>query len=147
MQALHDDDLDAGLGVVEAGGEGAVVPVEHPRAGAVAQRFLELVRVVDDDDVAALAGRLAADRGREPVAGLRVLVAVGAVDVGLQLELGPALPVPAGAEQVAAPDRVALGQAGAVARGQEPDVGRERPEPGRPHHRDGRSTSCAAAAR
>jgi hypothetical protein len=95
VQALHDHDLDPGLGVVEAGRDRAVVPVEHASAGALGLGFFEFVWVVDDDHAAALAGHLATDRGREPVAGVGVFVAVGAVDVGLQLQLGPAVLVPA----------------------------------------------------
>jgi hypothetical protein len=45
-------------------------PVEDVRAAPVSERDLVgLVRVVDDDDVAALTGRRAADRGGEAVAG------------------------------------------------------------------------------
>jgi hypothetical protein len=92
--ALHDDDLDAGVGVVEAGGEGAIVPVDHAGAGAVAAGLFELVGVVDDDHVAALACRLPADSGRDAVAGRGVLVPIGAVHVGLELDRGPVLLVP-----------------------------------------------------
>ena len=118
------------------------------RARAVSREcLLELVRVVDDDHVAAFAGRLAADGGRDPVAGGGVLVAALPVDVALQLKLRPALLVPGRADQVAASDRVALGQAGAVARGQEAQV-RARTSTTRPATSPTRrATSCAGAGR
>lgn len=61
VQALHDDDLNSGFGVVEAEAEGSVVPVEHACSGGVAECFFDLVRVVDDDYVATFAGAFAAD--------------------------------------------------------------------------------------
>jgi hypothetical protein len=81
MNALHDDHISAGSGIVEPCRQGFIPPSERCLANRFALRFTHIVRIVDHDDVAALPGEGAIHRSRKPVTAgvvfetnLRVLV-------------------------------------------------------------------------
>ena len=68
VEPLHHDDHGPFGGVVEARHERALKPVVNRVADRVGGRLHRLERIIDDDDVGALAGDRSLDRGSEPVA-------------------------------------------------------------------------------
>ena len=94
MDALHDDDDGAIPLVVQAGIEGAVIPLLDRVAPRLGESLLRLDRVVDDDEVAASASERPANGGGKPATssrGLEVLLRqLLRVEAGLRKQL----PVP-----------------------------------------------------
>ena len=115
VQALHDRDHDIALGIVQAARPDGVEPVHGGLADRLALGVLSAVGIVEDQPRAALAGRRAADAGRDPVAvpvGLEallgVLVACEAEQVPPALLIPLALDQAAGGEVVADRERAAV---------------------------------------
>ena len=75
MDALSDYNDRAGALVVQPSRDCAVVPIDHGLSCTSRVRVFEAVGVIDDDVVAALAGRRPSYAGREADAGSRVLEA------------------------------------------------------------------------
>ena len=65
MQPLHDQNDGIVRLVVEARRHSLLIPAQDPAPGAFGVGLLGLHRVVDDDQIAAAAGRRTADRGGE----------------------------------------------------------------------------------
>jgi hypothetical protein len=61
MDALHDNHLGACLRIVQARAHHLIPPVEDGTADQIAFGFAHVVRVIDDDPIAALAGRRSTD--------------------------------------------------------------------------------------
>ena len=66
VQPLHHDDDGSGALVVEAGREGLEEEVHGPLSLGFALGLDGIVRVIDDDAIAAFSGGRAADRRRGP---------------------------------------------------------------------------------
>ena len=136
VQALHDDDDDAGALVVEPARVGLVEPVERALALGLAQRLARIVRVVDDQHVGALAGRRAADRGGDAVAPRGGLELVLLVLVGGEAQAREDAPVPRCCDHQPAILRVLDAECARVARRHDARRRVVAQEPGRPGDRD-----------
>lgn len=66
MQPLHNDDNAALSFIVQAAQQRMIVPLVDALAPGFGKRFVRLQRVVEDQDVAAAAGKDTADRGCHP---------------------------------------------------------------------------------
>jgi hypothetical protein len=109
VHALHDHDEGAGPQVVQARRDGLVPPTERGCPFRRALDLADMVRVVDNDDVAALAGQRAADGGRETRAALVGLEAdLGVLVAGQAEARSPGPPVGLALDQAPALDAVAL---------------------------------------
>ena len=140
MQPLHDDDVGATHGVIEPVGHRLVPPVEGPLADDLTLLVADVVRIVDDNDVAAFAGKRAADGGRQPVAAPVIVEARLGVLVAGQVEaVAPAPLVDRAFDDAAALDAIPCAQPLRVAGEQEASFGRRDPCPRRPGngHADG----------
>jgi hypothetical protein len=123
-QPLLDDDDRPGLGIVEAGRHRAVPPLLVRDLGdGVGQRLVGLVGIIDDDDLAALAGDTRTDRGDQPLA-VNAVSEAGFLVLLLDdfVALAPQPAVPRRLDEPAALHAVANRQVVAVARVQERDL-------------------------
>src|SRR5262249_14170575 len=111
VRPLHDDDEDAGLRVVETGRKHLVPYPQRVLAHRIRIDVADVVRIVDDDDVAALVGGETAEGRRDTMPAVHRIKAGLSVLVGAEPEtLAPAAPIPVGLDELTTTDRVARGE-------------------------------------
>ena len=147
VHPLHDHHVGPGPGIVEAGRQGLVPPGQCCCSDGRAFDLTHVVRIVDDNDVAALAGQRPADGGREPHTACVVLEADLGVLIRCQTKAAAPGPSIRGTlNEPAALDAVADTERPGIGREQEPRaralqraayaLGVLSPDPGRPGDRD-----------
>ena len=148
-QSLLDDDVGAGLRIVQTGRHRPIPPVDRGLDGRFGERFVGGVRVVDDDNRATFTGYRGANRGNQAFTALVIRETRLSVLVGVQLKpIAPSLLIPRRFDQSAALNGVSEGQLVGIRCMQKLHTGSRggttvalRPCPRRQRHRrDGRLT-------
>ena len=130
VEALHDNDDDAGALAIEAAVEGVIEPFVGGGALGLGERLVGLEGIVDDEEVGATSGEHSADRGGEAHA------LGGGVKFGDGLTFGgetrgKELLIPVGVEERAAVEREFVGEVLGVATADDLRAGIVSEEPGR----------------
>src|SRR5262249_52061998 len=107
VQALHDDDLDSGFGVIDAAAKCGIKAQVHGFTLSLADGLLGIERIVKDEDIAAKPGGRGLHAGGEHGASPGVLIVALEVLIARKGEhTAPALLVPIRLNHTAAKDAV-----------------------------------------